>query len=151
MPGFGSAAPDADYELNSLFRLEIDGIQVMAFEKVTIGDSEWTEGTSRTGIDGLIKNTFSGLKNPQEITLEKEARVGGAADINQIIEWHQSGSSDRRNGAIIQLNRGGNPIMRLNFSRAWVKKWTPPEWDASADDTAARHTFVLSVPEVSLG
>jgi len=151
MAEYGNAAPDAEVQLNSRFRLEIDGIQLMAFEKVTIGDSEWTEGTTRTGIDKLVKQTFAGVKNSIEITIEKNERIGGAADINQIIEWHQSGSSDRRTGAIIYLDRAGDPIRRLNFSNAWVKKWTPPEADANADDTAATHSFVLSVPEVSLG
>jgi len=151
MPGYGTAAANADVQLTSQFRLELDGIQVMAFEEVEIGDSEWSEITNRTGIDGLVTQTSSALKKPIDITIKKHERVGGAADIDSIIAWHQGGSGDRRNGAIIYLDRAGAVIRRLNFGNAWIKKYTFPPLNANEESGKAVHSFVLSVPEISVG
>jgi len=145
---YGKAAPDANYELAGKFLLEIDGIAIMAFEKIKIGDSEWGLGEGRTGADPLTKTTFSGLKKPNIITIEKSVRVGGVDDVKEILEWHLSGSKDRRDGSIVTLDRDGQEIYRENFKNAWVSKVTHPERDASSDDAQLTYTFELSVSEV---
>ena len=148
---YGKAAPDALVQLNSQFRLEINGIQVMAFEEVEISDLEWNEGMNRTGIDPLTKQTFSGTKKPGEVKITKHERAGGAEDVDELIDWYSSGSSDRRSGAIIQLDRDGAEVRRMNFRNAWIKKYTPVKFAASADSDPAVHVFTLSVPEVTRG
>jgi len=144
---YGAASADANTELNSKFLLEIDNISVMAFEKITIGDSEWGLITNRTGADGLTKQTASGLKKETTLSIEKHLRVGGAADVNEIIQWHQLGSTSKKSGAIALLDRDGNEVMRLNFKEAWVSKVGFPELDAASEDSNSVFTFDLSVPE----
>lgn len=146
---YGQAAPDANVETKALFRIEIDNIQLMAFEKCTIGASEWNVMENRTGIDSLTKQRYSSSKKPVDVTITKNERDGGAEDINQIITWHQAGSLDRRSGAIIQLNREGEEIRRFNFRSAWVSKYTPPDHDAGSDTDPMAHEFVLAVGEFS--
>lgn len=145
---YGAAGPKADNELSSKFAIEIDGIRLAAFEKCSVGDSEHAVIESRTGIDPLTKQACSGLKNIQTVTIEKNLRVGGADDLEELINWHRAGSADKRSGSIISLDRDGNEIHRLNFADGWISKWTPPEFDASSDE-AQMHVFEITVPEVT--
>lgn len=149
MSGYGQAAPDANVELKSLFRIEIDNIGIMAFEKCSIGPSEWTVMENRTGIDPLMKTRHSNLQKPIDVTITKSERTGGAEDVNEMITWHQAGSTDRRSGAIVMLDRDGEEIRRFNFRNAWVSKYTPSEMDASNETDAASHEFVIAVGEFS--
>ncbi len=146
---YGQAAPDANVETKSRFRIEIDNIQIMAFEKCVIGASEWTTGENRTGIDPPMKQRYSGMQKPIDVTLTKNERDGGAADVNEIIAWHQAGSRDRRSGAVIMLSQDGEEIRRFNFRNAWITKYTPSEADAANETDAMTHEFVLAVGEYS--
>jgi len=148
---YGKAAPDANYETNAKFLLEIEGIAIMAFEKITMGDSEWGVIEGRTGIDELVKGTSSGLKKPMVITVEKHLRVGGADDVKEIIDWHNAGSKDRKSGAVAHLDRDGAETIRFNFKNAWIPKITPFELDASQDSNPTVFVFDLSIPEITLG
>ena len=143
--------PDANYEPNVKFILEIDDIALTSFEKVTIGDSTWGIIEGRAGTDPLTKITSSGLKSVQVITLEKQMRDGAAQDLNELIVWHTAGSKDRRSGAIAILNRDDEELMRFNFKLGWVSKFTPPELDANQDNTAMVFKFEISIGEVTLG
>jgi hypothetical protein len=145
MSQYGEAAPDANLEPKGTFRIELDNIQIMAFEKCVIGGIEWTVMESRTGIDPLMKQRSSGFMKPIDITLTKKERTGGAADVNVMIAWAMSGSSDRRSGAVIELDRDGAEIRRLNFNGAWISKYTPSESDAENETDARIHEFVLAV------
>lgn len=144
---YGSAAPDANLELANKFVVEIDGIALAAFEKVKLPDLEWAVGETRTGIDALKKQTYSGLQKPGVISLEKALRVGGVADIKKLLEWARGGSTDRRSGSIFLTDRDGQEVLRFNFKNGWASKAAVPEMDASADSPAATFTFEISVPE----
>ena len=147
MAGYGAALPDANTELNSKFLLEIDNIAIMAFEKLTFGDSEWGLITNRTGADDLTKQTASGLKKETTLTIEKHLRVGGAADVNELVQWHQLGSKNKKSGSVVMMDRDGNETLRINFKGAWVSKVGFPELDASQEDQNSVWTFDLSIPE----
>lgn len=142
------APKDATYVPNARFILEIDNISIMSFEKVGMGDSEWGIIEGRTGADDLIKNTSSGLKTVTTFTIEKHLRdSGGSEDIKELINWHAAGSNDRRTGAIIIQDREGAELLRYEFKYAWISKHTPPELDASQDNSPLVFIFELSVGE----
>jgi len=142
--------PNSNYETSAKFLLEIDGIALTRFQKVTLGDSEWGIIASRSGTDKLSKVTSSGLRTELVITLEKHLQAGGEADINELIEWHQSGSLDRKSGAITYLDREDQPLVTFEFTDGWISKLTPPELDATQENSPLVFTFEISVGEYHL-
>ena len=144
---FGQAGPDANPELSALFRVEIDGIEPMAFEKVKAPTSEHAKGESRTGIDPPYKRPYAGLRNALEVVLEKTLREGGAGDIQAFWDWHASRSKDRRSGTIVQLDIEGEEIHRYSFTGAWVQKIEPPDNDASQESETPTFVITLAVED----
>ena len=132
-----------DLETGSKFMIEIDGISIMAFEKCTLGDSEWGKIESRTGLSPLSKEISSGIKTTTMLTAEKNLRVDGVSDIKEIINWHASGSTDRRSGSLVWLDRDDQELMRANFGNAWVCKTTMPDLDATADNNPMTFKFEI--------
>lgn len=141
---------DANYQPNAKYLVEIDGIALMACEKVTFGDSEWGIIEGRTGADPLHKITSSGIKTATTITLEKHLREGGVDEVREMINWHASGSKERKSGAIVLQDRDGLELMRFEFTNGWVSKFTSPEMDATQDNSPMLFTFELSVGEYRL-
>lgn len=146
---YGTPPPDATSIPQVKFILEVDGIRLMAFEKITPNDGEWGVIENRTGLDELHKIPSSGLKKTRTFDCEKTLRdEGGTEDIKEIINWHESGSLDRRTGAVIYEDREGNEILRLEFSNAWVSKATPPEMDASQENSPYVFKFTIICPKI---
>lgn len=145
---YGAAAPDANYEPNVKYMLEVDNVSLMAFEKFTPSDSEWGVIEGRTGIDPLVKIPSSGLKKTQTIEGEKHIRVGGIADIREILTWHSKGSLDRRSGSLVYMDREDVEIIRLNFRNAWISKVSVPDLDGGADASPMIFKFTMVMPEL---
>jgi hypothetical protein len=148
MKSYGASAPDANYLPNVKYMLEIDGIAIMAFEKLTPSDSEWGVIEGRTGIDPLVKIPSSGLKKTQTIEGEKHIRDGGIADIRELLTWHSKGSLDRRSGALVYMDREDVEIIRLNFKNAWISKTSLPDLDGTADSSPMVFKFTIVMPEL---
>ena len=146
MPDYGTAAPDANVEIRSKFRLEIDGIAVGAFEAVKLGELKWGEITNRTGIDDLKQGTSTGLQVPTDITVKKMLRVGGIADIKQFYTWWNAGSTDRRSGAVVLLDRDDTEIDRVNFRNAFVLSISEIDLEAISEADAVEWEFTLRTP-----
>jgi hypothetical protein len=142
---FGSARPDANPELANSFILELDRIKVAAFEKCKIGDKEWSLGQTRTGLDGLEQQTYSGLQKPVSIRFEKTLRVGGISDLKQLVDWYNGGSKDRRGGSVTLLDRDAKDVFTIVFENGWVSKCEVPEMDARSENPEATFVFEVSV------
>ena len=149
MSGYGTAPANADVQKANSFRIEIDGIQVMAFEEYQFSDSECGVIEHRTGIDGPVNNTTAGNWKKATLTLTKYERKGGAADINELLNWSLARSGDKRNGAVITLDEAGAPIRRTNFSDGWISKYTPSEGNANEGEKVMIHKFVVEAKVVS--
>jgi len=145
---YGAAAADANYIPNVKYMLEVDGIALMAFEKITPSDSEWGVIEGRTGIDPLVKIPSSGLKKTQTIECEKYIRDGGMSDVKEILDWHSQGSLDRRSGALIYMDREDVEILRLNFTNAWISKASLPDEDGTQDSNPMVFKFTIIAPEL---
>lgn len=148
MPGHGAAGPDANMELTANFALEIDGIEVTAYKKVAIDGFEWSTLSTRTGIDNLNSPTGSGLKKPHVITFEQPLREGGASDIRAIWDLLKQGSSAKFSGAVIQNNREQTEVMRMTFTDGWMKKSTPPSWDAEEESGISIFSFEIECADI---
>ena len=148
---YGQAGPDANPLLSSTFAVEIDGIEVMAFEKATIDGSEWSTMNARPGVDPLYTKTAHGTKKAHVITIEKNAREGGLGDVAAFLNWHELGSSMKKTGAMIQNDRDGNEIGRITFYAAWLKKITFPQWDAEEEAGPTTYTFEIEAGRLEHG
>jgi phage tail-like protein len=146
----GEAGPDANPELSALFAVELDGIEVTAFNKCAIDGIEWSTMSNRTGIDGLEQTESSGTRKARTISLEKNLVEGGWADMAKIYEWADAGSADLRSGAVVELNRSGEEIGRFTFGRAWIKKFIPPENDAQSEDGPKVYKLEISAPDFKI-
>lgn len=145
MSGYGSAKADANPQLSSCFVVELDRIRVCAFEVCKVGQKEWSVGQTRTGLDPLELQTFSGLRRPTTIHLEKTLRVGGLADLKQLIEWGDAGSADHRSGSITLLDREGKDVFTIEFTNGWVSLCDVPQFDARNENQEAVFLFDISV------
>ncbi|HLO03613.1 MAG TPA: phage tail protein [Symbiobacteriaceae bacterium] len=66
------------------------------------------------------------------ITISREA-IGADPSL---YEWYKkvlAGTTERKSGSIIYLDREGNEVLRYNFFEAWPCRWKAPELNASSD------------------
>lgn len=148
---YGAAAANANKELNSKFHVEVDGISLMAFEEFQLEGAEWGELNARTGADDLNTPTSSGLRKTHKMTITKHLRVGGWADIKSFWDWWKAGSKDRRDGAIVTLDRDKAEIGRITFKEGWVQKYDFPKHDASNEAEALPYVFTITAREIDFG
>lgn len=98
--------------------------------------------TAVSGIESSVEpvdeQTTSGLKKRPgktkfaNITLKRSAVGADAA----LLEWYRkvlNGSTERKSGSIIYLDREGKELMRYNFFEAWPCRWKAPELNANSD------------------
>lgn len=118
---------------NFNFRVEIDGIQKVAFTEVTGLSSEVDCIEYREGGDTTIRK-FPGLPRFGNITLKR-----GVTKSAELQNWHRNvlnGVADRRNGAVILLDEERNELVRWNFFNAFPRKWEGPQLNATGNEVA---------------
>lgn len=147
---FGRAQSGANNEINGRFLLEIDGIALASFTKLTFPRLEWGKVPNRDGADDVFMQESSGLHMSKVIRCEKNMKVNGAEDIKEILNWHLNGSSDKRTGACIMLDRDGNEKMRYSFTDAWCSMSDEVEFDATSENTPANWVFELTVSKITI-
>lgn len=57
-----------------------------------------------------------------------------------LIEWYKktlAGTTDRKSGSVIYLDREGGEVSRYNFFEAWPCRWKAPELNSSSDTHVA--------------
>jgi phage tail-like protein len=101
-----------------------------------------TELTQVDGIESSIETvdeqTATGLKKRPGKTkyaniILKRSAVGADASL---LEWYRkvlSGSTERKSGSIIYLDREGKEVLRYNFFEAWPCRWKAPELNVNSD------------------
>lgn len=131
MPAQGQ---NRDYDEQSMFRLEIDEIEVAAFESCSEFEKESGLSEQREGGNKDVASKKDGIRNLTPITL-----VRGASNDQALYNWYREvedfGSrAAERNASIVQLNPDGSARSRINLKRAWPGKWKRGPWDATSDD-----------------
>lgn len=119
--------------INFNFLVEIDGISRGAFHEVSGFDSSIDVIEHREG-GKITVQKLPGLTKFGNITLK-----WGITGDRQLYEWHRAavdGSLQRKNGAIVCLDRQGNPVARWNFFDAWPSKYDAPDFNAEGNDVA---------------
>ncbi|WP_046867564.1 phage tail protein [Microvirga massiliensis] len=119
--------------VNFNFLVVIDGISRAAFHEVSGFDSSIDVIEHREG-GKLTVQKLPGLAKFGNITLK-----WGITSDRQLYEWHRAavdGNLQRKNGAIVCLDRQGNTVATWNFSDAWPSKYDAPDFNAEGNDVA---------------
>ena len=127
-----AAIPDPFVNFNYL--VEIDNIARAAFHEVSGLDSTVDVVEHREGGNNTSPRKLAGQTKHANIVL----RWGMTAD-DELWAWHKTvvdGTTDRRNGSVVLLDRRGTEVARWNFVRAWPSKYTVPSLSAEAADVA---------------
>lgn len=124
------------YDEQSLFVLEIDGIEVAFFETCSEFENESGLVEQREGGNKDVAEKLDGIRTLTPITA-----VRGATNDTSLYDWRQevinNGSrAAERNCSIVQLNPDGSPKSRLNLKRCWPGRYKRGPWDANEDSTA---------------
>ena len=113
------------------FKIQIEGVQ--AFFKSVSGLKFETESIPvREG--GANDTTFMlvGSTKWSPIVLKNGFTAG-----SDLLKWRyqwMSGTMNRRNGVITQLNTAGQDMAKWEFVRGWPTKWEMSEFDASKSE-----------------
>jgi phage tail-like protein len=123
-------APRVDPLTDFNFGVEIDGITLAAFTKVSGLAATVDVITYRNGNDKLSTvRKLPGLRTYANIVL-----VHGLTQNRELWDWFQQG--DRRDGAIVLLDASLNDALRWNFDNAFPCKWSGPELAANTSEIA---------------
>jgi phage tail-like protein len=127
------------FDLKYNFQVEIDGLGSADFKScseptITVGEALLWQGGSMIPVKEPTRLTFA------DITLER----GSSRDLD-LWTWLKTvgdAASSRglpsplskRHGSIVQRDRAGIPVERLEMFFAWPKEYSPGDWDNDSDD-----------------
>lgn len=90
----------------------------------------------RNGSEDITVRKIPGLKKFTNITL-KRGLIGDLAFWNWIVEGMNGlVPPERREGSVVLLDENRREVMRWNFKRGWVCKWTGPGLNAKNNEIA---------------
>lgn len=118
-----------------LFRVEIDGITQASFRECTGLGSSIEVVENPEGGKGVVS------KLPGRIRYPNIVLKWGLTDSTELYDWHQTaltGTVQRKNGSIVQLDMQGNEKARWNFVDAWPAKWDGPSYNAGGSDLSVQ-------------
>lgn len=131
------------------FLLEIDGTSdaVAGFTEVSGINMESDIVEYREGADTATVRKMPGLRKYGNITLKR-----GYTTNTELWDWRKTvidGATERKSGTIILLNESREPVLRWEFSQAWVSKYDGPALNATANE-AAIEAIEIAVEDVRL-
>lgn len=116
------------------YRFEVDGIPAIDFHKVDMPEKEWGTFENREPTaDGTTQTTTTTLK-PMEVSFMRRFKPEDNLAIDALEDWFLNGSSDKRGGSIVYLDKKGGEVRRYNFFDGFLKKFKPPENESPSDD-----------------
>jgi phage tail-like protein len=120
---------------NYNFKVEIEGVVVGGFSEVSGMESAIESIEYREGGENTTVRKLPGKTTYADIVL----RRGTTGGDNTLYEWHKQvvdGQIERKSGSIIVLDRAGEEVLRYNFYEAWPMKWSPSDFNATANEFA---------------
>lgn len=127
------------------FRVEIDGATIDGVREISGIDTEIEVIEYRDGGD-LVTRKRPGRVKYGTINVK---RVVVKAD--KLAEWFEKtrgGTTERKSGSVIYLDRAGAEVLRYNFFEAWPCRWSGPELDADHKDPQPVEAISLCVERI---
>jgi phage tail-like protein len=115
------------------FLVEIEGIETAGFHSVAgldarIDVEEYREGGDR-----------GSRKEPGSVEYGNIVLARGVTDDGRLFDWWRRGADgavDRRDLAVVLLDRRGNAVARWSASAAWPVRYAVSPFDSGSDDVA---------------
>ncbi|MDF2867644.1 MAG: phage tail protein [Gammaproteobacteria bacterium] len=121
---------------NFKFRIEIDGIQTVAFSEASIPSSTTEVVKYREGTDPNFSRKLGGLVDYGSVSLRK-----GLTDSLELYNWRKlvedkgpGAIGARKNISLILLNEEGEDSARWDLFNAWPSKYEASGFNASSND-----------------
>ncbi|MEO7589845.1 MAG: phage tail protein, partial [Byssovorax sp.] len=132
--GSSSGAPEARqprYQAQAgHWAIEVDGVISGGFKEITGLESEVEIIEYRDG-DDPITHKRAGKNKYKNLILKR-----GIVNDPTLLEWFKqvlAGTTERKSGSVIYLDREGNEVLRYNFLEAWPVRWKAPELNSNSD------------------
>jgi phage tail-like protein len=127
------------------FKVTIDDVEVPGWRTVTIPSRSTEQGEYREGNEPDYEKKTWGQTTFDDLEMERGVKPGDTT----IHDWHQAvaeGRVDegRKSVAVILQDEEGEPQTRWEFQEAWVKEYSPPDLDASADGDVATESITVA-------
>jgi phage tail-like protein len=126
------------------FVLEIDGVELASFRKVSgvEAETETIEYKEATKDGKMIIRKVPGAMKWSDITLER--RVDSSTALWDWRKQVEEGDVDsaRRNGSIVIKDSQQNEVGRWDFDQGWPSKWTGAELDAGGNEVATEKIVI---------
>lgn len=136
--------------------MEIKSMAALTFEgKVTGGDKAL--GSGKGGVR-VRKTTVAGYQTNPSMTIEVYVNDDPNGASRRLFEWfrgclppEEGGRGDwannRKSGSVIVYDPSGKEVLRWNLARAWPKKYSISDFDATSTDLAVE-TYELVAEDI---
>ncbi|MDQ3265359.1 MAG: phage tail protein [Myxococcota bacterium] len=111
------------------FLLELDGAVAGGFLDLGGLEAEIEVVEYRNG-DDPITHKRPGKAKYKNLVLKRGSASSGVLEAYKKV---LAGTTERKSGSIIYLDREGNEVLRYNFFEAWPCRWKAPELNSSSD------------------
>lgn len=132
------------YRLTYTFRVEIDGIQVGGFDKVSGLGLDFTTNTFYEG-GSPDPYVFPGRNKPKDVTLSKGVEI--ESELWEWVKEHKNGEDAIRNLSIYYTDRVGNDLFRYDLTGCTPKDYTGGDLNAN-EESVLLETLVISVTDI---
>lgn len=131
------------------FEVQIDDVEVAGWQTVTIPSISVEQGEYREGNDADHEKKLWGQVTFDDLEMERGVKPGDT----ELYDWVkdiQAGKADegRKEIAIKVNNEEGEMQLQWEFTKAWIKDYSPPELDASADGDVATESVTIAFDEM---
>ncbi|MGB5105588.1 MAG: phage tail protein [Candidatus Zixiibacteriota bacterium] len=133
--------------VGTVFEVELDGINVAAFESCEIPKSTRPVIGNRTGTDQNHQTLTTGNYEPVEITLRKVARSLDSIVIATFREWFEAGGQMKKSGTITYKHPDtGTAYYRIAFENAVCNGLKVPSVNANEPTSKAEFEISFTAP-----
>jgi len=127
------------------FEVQIDDIAVAGWQTVTIPGISVEQGSYREGNDPDYEKKTWGQTTFDDLEMERGVKPGDT----KLYDWIkdvQAGKADsgRKEITVKMLDEEGEMQIQWEFQKAWVKEYSPPELESSADGEMATESITVA-------
>lgn len=127
-----------------LFEVQIDEVEVLGWQRVTIPRSPTEQGEHREGDESDWEKKVSGQVTFDDLEMERGVEPGDS----RIWDWRTASMENPEEGrkeiAVTLEDERGEPQLRWTFLNAWVKEYDPPELDAAVDGDVVTERIIVT-------
>ncbi len=127
------------------FEVQIDGENVAGWQTVTIPGISVEQGEYREGNDADYEKKIWGQTTYDDLEMERGVKPGDTK-LHDWFEDIRAGNVEegRKTVTVTWMAEGSDAQTQWEFTDAWIKEYSPPELDASADGDMATESVTIA-------